>query len=145
VFIRTVNDYTVTAEGSGPTTVGGGVKDAIERLSAVVVEEEPSGPADEGGLILLKQLLTYLSSVYMFSVVVEKNSCGCTDYCLKIMTAVAAAFFIIFIIISLAIGRTSPGGSSACIVFAILSLITSITGCFLLYCAACRPPKGADE
>mmetsp|Transcript_26129 Transcript_26129/g.35915 ORF Transcript_26129/g.35915 Transcript_26129/m.35915 type:complete len:1375 (+) Transcript_26129:1-4125(+) len=125
VFIRTVNDYTVTAEGTGPTTVGGGVKDAIERLSAIGLEDETAGPADE--------------------VVLEKNSCGCTDYCLKIMTGVAAVFFVLFIIISIAVGRTSPGGSSACIVFAIISLITSITGCFLLYCAACRPPKGADE
>lgn len=51
VFIRTVNDYANTSEGSGPTTVGGGVKDAIERLSAVGLEDEPVGPADAGGWI----------------------------------------------------------------------------------------------
>jgi hypothetical protein len=78
-------------------------------------------------------------------VVEEKNNCGCTDYCVKIMTVIATVLFIVFIGTSIGIGRSNPSGASACTVLGIISLVVSITGCSLLYCSCCKPPKGGDE
>lgn len=71
----------------------------------------------------------------------EKNNCGCTDYFVRRMVIVAAILFVLFVIVSLFSGRAA----SALITLAFISLVVAIVGCFLLYCTACKPAKGADE
>jgi hypothetical protein len=79
-------------------------------------------------------------------VVVEVNNCGCTDMTVKIMSSVNCGFFIVFWVIAIfAFGSRNTLGSWAFIWLGIICLLVAIVGLFLLCCACCKPPKGADE
>lgn len=78
-------------------------------------------------------------------VVLEKNKCGCTNYCVKIMVAVATVLVLVFIGSAFAIGRSNESASSGLWAVGAISLVVAIVGCNILCCACCQNPKGADE
>ena len=134
VFIRTVNQYSendqVNSAGCA-TSIGGGVRMSTEGSA---LQKGPQDGIDGRELGVVQDVVEE-----------EENKCGCTNFCVKIMSGVAAGLFLLFIILSFVLYKTSASASSAFTVLAIISLITSIIGCNILCCACAQYPKGADE
>jgi energy-coupling factor transporter ATP-binding protein EcfA2 len=79
-------------------------------------------------------------------VVADVNKCGCTDFFVKIFSAVNCGLFILFWVIAIAvIGRSDPIGNTILFLLGIAALIAVIVGMILLCCACCKPPRGANE
>jgi len=123
VFIRTVlahTDQSHSVPGAGDVTVIGGTsRMSITGLNLV---DEPN----EGGELTVQKFNQ------------ERNCCGCTNYSMKIMAAIALALFVILVIIGIFV-------SPIVVSLGIISLIVSIVGCSMLYCSCCQPKKGLEE
>jgi lysylphosphatidylglycerol synthetase-like protein (DUF2156 family) len=132
VFIRTVNRYSEVKDDKAglPTVVGGTAHLSVEGTH--LIEGKHDSPQ--------KPVLAVYDHV-----VAEKNKCGCTNFCVKIMIAVATILFVVFVGAAIAVGRGNESASSGLWAVGIIALIVSIVGCNILYCACFQSPKGADE
>jgi hypothetical protein len=132
VFIRTVNKYSDVKEAKAglPTVLGGTARLSVEGTG--LIEGEDTAPV-EGIEAIFDE------------VVVERNKCGCTNFCVKVMIAVATLLFFVFIGSAVGVGRSDSSASGGLWAVGIISLIVSIVGCNILCCACCQQPKGADE
>ena len=73
----------------------------------------------------------------------EVNRCGCTTIFTKIFTGSCCLLFIIFWLIAVFIAF----GILRNILFILgwISVIITVIGLSLIFCACCRPAKGSDE
>ena len=81
----------------------------------------------------------------LHAVVEEKNKCGCTNKCTKIMAAVTAGVCVAFM--GGGIGAGAQGNyqlSSFLWLIGLLALLTSCVGCNILCCACCQLPKDVE-
>lgn len=129
MFIRTCQKYSPVVD---PMSTEGGRDEAGNLLA--------DGARSSSAVIQAGELGTIVDTL-----VEEKNKCGCTNWCTRVMAIVATVVFLISVILMFALHNSSPGASSFFTVVAIIALITAIVGCNILCCRSCQPSKGADE
>jgi nucleoside permease NupC len=69
----------------------------------------------------------------------ERNKCGCSNFCVKVMIGVTIFLAILFIIIGFA------AQVGALFFVGVISIIISIVGCNILCCPCLQNPKDGEE
>lgn len=147
MFIRTVNRFTPKSAAAAAAetdllagsamTLGGSARMSIEGTSLLGKEggdDDPEAGATRPSLL-----------VGLHEVVEERNKCGCTNRCVKIMATVAGVLATAFIGAGLGLGATGQFQASSFFwLIGIIAMITSCTGCNILCCACCQYPKDVE-
>lgn len=136
VFIRTVNKYSdVQDKRAGALTVlGGSARMSVEGTPLIEGEGEES-----------QRRSSVFHDVFGDDIVLEVNRCGCTNFFVKILIGVFVLLTVVFLGTGIGVSVVSPNAAGILITVAIIFLIASIFSCFVLCCACCQYPKGADE
>jgi len=126
VFLRTVNRFT-------PDDTK-----ALQQNGSSSAQQQPV--VNSNG-----EIVQSMDGPIIEEIAVDLNNCGCSDYCVRIMIFVAIAVFIVFFLLGAFATNGSRAAGSILFLLALISLITSFTGCALYCCACCKPPRGADD
>jgi ABC-type multidrug transport system ATPase subunit len=153
VFIRTVNQYAdpkdkeLLQAANTPMVLGGSVKIGMEGTTLLEDQVGEAEDVTEGNPLResLRRLNTLTGNADAGLFAAEKNKCGCTNQCVRIMAIAAAVCTVAFIGGGVGEGAQGKYGTSGFLwTLGLISLIVSCIGCNILYCACCQYPKDVE-
>lgn len=75
----------------------------------------------------------------------DRNKCGCTNFCVKMLALFAGLIALIFIVSAFAEGATKHYKAAGFLwTLGIIAIIVSCCGCNILFCACCQYPKDIE-